>query len=77
LNKSINNLQDIFLNEARKNKIQVTLYLINGFQLKGNVTGFDTFTVVLNCDGKQMMVYKHAISTITPLKPILLGSEQS
>ena len=77
MNKSINNLQDIFLNEARKNKIQVTLYLINGFQLKGNVTGFDTFTVVLNCDGKQMMVYKHAISTITPLKPILLGSEQS
>lgn len=77
MNKSINNLQDIFLNEARKNKIQVTLYLINGFQLNGNVTGFDTFTVVLNCDGKQMMVYKHAISTITPLKPILLGSEQS
>nr|WP_246578144.1 RNA chaperone Hfq [Clostridium frigoris] len=70
-------MQDIFLNDARKNKIQVTLYLINGFQLKGNVTGFDTFTVVLNCDGKQMMVYKHAISTITPLKPILLGSEES
>nr|WP_253201652.1 RNA chaperone Hfq [Clostridium sp. DSM 17811] len=69
-------MQDIFLNEARKNKIQVTLYLINGFQLKGNVTGFDTFTVVLNCDGKQMMVYKHAISTITPLNPILLGSEE-
>ncbi|MBU3174825.1 RNA chaperone Hfq [Clostridium estertheticum] len=76
MSKFTNNLQDIFLNEARKNKIQVTLYLINGFQLKGNVTGFDTFTVVLNCDGKQMMVYKHAISTITPLKPILLGSEE-
>nr|WP_279233579.1 RNA chaperone Hfq [Clostridium estertheticum] len=69
-------MQDIFLNEARKTKMQVTLYLINGFQLKGNVTGFDTFTVVLNCDGKQMMVYKHAISTITPLNPILLGSEE-
>ncbi|MBU3214050.1 RNA chaperone Hfq [Clostridium estertheticum] len=76
MSKFTNNLQDIFLNEARKNKIQVTLYLINGFQLKGNVTGFDTFTVVLNCDGKQMMVYKHAISTITPLNPILLGSEE-
>ena len=75
MSKAINNLQDIFLNEARKNKIQVNLYLVNGFQLKGIVTGFDTFTVVLNCDGKQMMVYKHAISTITPLKPILLGSE--
>ncbi|MBU3073938.1 RNA chaperone Hfq [Clostridium estertheticum] len=76
MSKFTNNLQDIFLNEARKNKMQVTLYLINGFQLKGNVTGFDTFTVVLNCDGKQMMVYKHAISTITPLNPILLGSEE-
>ncbi|MBU3098889.1 MULTISPECIES: RNA chaperone Hfq [Clostridium] len=76
MSKFTDNLQDIFLNEARKNKIQVTLYLINGFQLKGNVTGFDTFTVVLNCDGKQMMVYKHAISTITPLNPILLGSEE-
>ncbi|MCB2341043.1 RNA chaperone Hfq [Clostridium estertheticum] len=76
MSKFTNNLQDIFLNEARKNKIQVTLYLINGFQLKGNVTGFDTFTVLLNCDGKQMMVYKHAISTITPLSPILLGSEE-
>ncbi|MBU3153751.1 RNA chaperone Hfq [Clostridium estertheticum] len=76
MSKFTNNLQDIFLNEARKNKIQVNLYLINGFQLKGNVTGFDTFTVVLNCDGKQMMVYKHAISTITPLNPILLGSEE-
>ncbi|MBW9170918.1 RNA chaperone Hfq [Clostridium estertheticum] len=76
MSKFTNNLQDIFLNEAKKNKIQVTLYLINGFQLKGNVTGFDTFTVVLNCDGKQMMVYKHAISTITPLNPILLVSEE-
>ena len=75
MSKTTNNLQDIFLNVARKNKIQVTLYLINGFQLKGNVTGFDSFTVVLNCDGKQMMIYKHVISTITPLNPILLGSE--
>ncbi len=73
MNKSINNLQDIVLNGARKNKIPVVLYLINGFQLKGNVTGFDSFTVILNCDGKQMMIYKHAISTITPLKPILFN----
>jgi len=76
MNKPANNLQDIFLNGARKNKIPLTLYLINGFQLKGNVTGFDNFTVVLNCDGKQMMVYKHAISTISPLKPILVSSEE-
>jgi len=76
MNKPANNLQDIFLNGARKNKIPLTLYLINGFQLKGNVTGFDNFTVVLNCDGKQMMVYKHAISTISPLKPILVSGEE-
>ncbi|MBU3142029.1 RNA chaperone Hfq [Clostridium sp. CF012] len=73
MNKSTNNLQDIVLNGSRKNKIPVTLYLMNGFQLKGNVTGFDSFTVILNCDGKQMMIYKHAISTITPLKPILFN----
>ena len=73
MNKSTNNLQDIILNGARKNKIPVTLFLTNGFQLKGNVTGFDSFTVILNCDGKQMMIYKHAISTITPLKPILFN----
>lgn len=75
MNKSTNNLQDIVLNGARKNRIPVTLYLMNGFQLKGNVTGFDSFTVVLNCDGKQMMIYKHAISTITPLTPIVLNDE--
>ncbi|MBU3110824.1 RNA chaperone Hfq [Clostridium lacusfryxellense] len=74
MTKSTNNLQDIFLNGARKNKIPVILYLINGFQLKGYVTGFDSFTVVLDSDGKQMMVYKHAISTITPIKLISLSS---
>jgi host factor-I protein len=74
VNKSSNNLQDIFLNGARKNRIPVTIYLTNGFQIKGNVRGFDSFTVVLDCDGRQMMVYKHAISTITPLKPILFNS---
>lgn len=73
MNKSTNNLQDIILNGSRKNKIPVILYLTNGFQLKGNVTGFDSFTVVLNCDGKQMMIYKHAISTITPLKTIVFN----
>jgi len=71
MNKSVNNLQDIFLNGARKNKIPVTVYLTNGFQIRGNVKGFDSFTVVLDSDGKQMMVYKHAISTITPQKQIL------
>jgi RNA chaperone Hfq len=75
MNKSTNNLQDIFLNGARKNKIPVTIYLTNGFQLRGAVKGFDSFTVVLDCDGKQMMIYKHAISTITPLKTILFNTQ--
>lgn len=76
MNKSTNNLQDIFLNGARKNKIAVTIYLTNGFQLKGFVKGFDSFTVVLDCQGNQMLVYKHAITTVTPAKPILFNNPQ-
>ncbi|QAT40229.1 RNA chaperone Hfq [Clostridium sp. JN-9] len=76
MNKTTNNLQDIFLNSTRKNKITVTVYLTNGFQLKGIVKGFDSFTVVLDCDGRQMMIYKHAISTITPFKPVLFTSNE-
>ncbi|KNZ70839.1 RNA chaperone Hfq [Thermincola ferriacetica] len=64
------NLQDAFLNQVRKENIPVTIYLVNGFQLKGMVKGFDNFTVILELDGKQQMVYKHAVSTISPLKPI-------
>lgn len=75
MNKTANNLQDIFLNGARKNRIPVTIYLTNGFQIKGTVKGFDSFTVVLDCDGKQMMIYKHAISTINPLRPILFNGQ--
>lgn len=75
MNKTANNLQDIFLNGARKNRIPVTIYLTNGFQIKGTVKGFDSFTVVLDCDGKQMMIYKHAISTINPLKVILFNGQ--
>lgn len=74
MSKTANNLQDIFLNGARKNKIPVTIYLTNGFQLKGYVKGFDSFTVVLDCDGKQMLIYKHAISTIHPAKIILFNN---
>ncbi len=76
MNKQPNNLQDIFLNGARKNKIMVTIYLTNGFQLKGFVKGFDSFTVILDSEGKQMMVYKHAITTITPNKPILFTEQE-
>ena len=66
------NLQDSFLNQARKEGVPLTIYLVNGFQLRGVVKGFDSFTVVLDCEGKQHMVYKHAISTITPSRTILL-----
>ena len=75
MNKTANNLQDIFLNGARKNKIPVTIYLTNGYQIRGSVKGFDSFTVVLDCDGKQMLIYKHAVSTITPLKSILFNNQ--
>ncbi|MEW6171783.1 MAG: RNA chaperone Hfq [Bacillota bacterium] len=64
------NLQDAFLNQVRKESISVTIFLVNGFQLKGMVRGFDNFTVILESEGRQMMVYKHAISTISPVRPV-------
>jgi len=64
------NLQDVFLNQARVEKIAVTIFLTNGFQFKGIVRGFDNFTIVLDCDGKQNLVYKHAVSTIIPARTI-------
>ena len=67
--KSIN-LQDVVLNQARKEKIQVIIYLTNGFQFRGTVKGFDNFTVLLESEGRQNLVYKHAISTIIPSKQI-------
>ena len=64
------NLQDAILNEVRREKVPVTLFLMNGFQLRGTITGFDSFVVVLVSDGKQQMIYKHAISTLAPMKPL-------
>ena len=64
-----NNLQDYFLNQSRKEGIVVVVHLVNGFQIKGTVKGFDNFTVILESAGKQHLIYKHAISTITPTKP--------
>lgn len=69
------NLQDFFLNQVRKEGIPVTIYLVNGFQLKGTLRGFDNFTVILESEGKQQMVYKHAISTVMPLKALNLSLE--
>lgn len=66
------NLQDVFLNQVRKEKITVVIYLTNGFQLKGYVKGFDNFIVMLETDGKQQMIYKHAISTVIPSKEVSL-----
>ena len=71
------NLQDVFLNQARKDKIPVTIYITNGFQFKGVVKGFDSYAVIIDADGKQELVYKHAISTIVPARPIsILDAEQ-
>ena len=64
------NLQDVFLNQVRKDKIDITVFLLNGFQMRGLVTGFDSYTVVLDCDGKQELIYKHAISTIIPQEAV-------
>lgn len=60
------NLQDTFLNQMRKESISITIYLVNGFQLKGIVKGFDNYTIVLESDGRQQLIYKHAVSTISP-----------
>ena len=69
------NLQDAFLNLARKERVTVTMFLMNGFQLHGVVKGFDGFTVILDTEGKQQLIYKHAISTVVPPKPFDLGSD--
>ncbi len=68
------NLQDAILKEVRREKVPVTLFLMNGFQLRGIITGFDSFVVVLVSDGKQQMIYKHAISTLAPIRPLKAAS---
>ena len=66
------NLQDAFLNNVRKAKISVTIFLINGVKLQGNISWFDNFCVLLRRDGQSQLVYKHAISTIMPAQPVVL-----
>ena len=63
-------LQEAILNEVKREKIPVTLFLMNGFQLRGTITGYDSFVVVLVTDGKQQMIYKHAISTLAPIRSL-------
>ena len=71
-----NNLQDILLTQARRERMAVTVFLTNGFQLKGTVRGFDCFIVVLDTEGRQQIIYKHAISTIIPARPIQLEATE-
>jgi host factor-I protein len=66
------NLQDAFLNHVRKNKVPVTIFLVNGVKLQGVITWFDNFCVLLRRDGQSQLVYKHAISTVMPSTPISL-----
>lgn len=72
-----NNLQDIFLAQARRARLNVTMFLTNGFQMRGVITGYDAFVVVLTTDAKQQVVYKHAISTIVPERPLELREPDS
>lgn len=69
MNKTIN-IQDNFLNSLRKESIPVTVYLTNGFQIRGLIKAFDNFTIIIDSEGRQQMVYKHAISTFTPLRSV-------
>lgn len=66
------NLQDVFLNNVRKNKVPVTVFLVNGVKLQGFISWFDNFSVLLRRDGHVQLIYKHAISTVMPGQPIQL-----
>jgi len=69
------NIQDLFLSRVRRSRTNVTMFLMNGYQLRGTISAFDQFVVVLISDGKQQVIYKHAISTITPERPISLDPD--
>lgn len=69
-------MQDVFLNSLRKDHVFVTVFLINGFQLKGLIKSYDNYTVLLETDGKQQLIYKHAISTYAPAKSVTLDLEE-
>ena len=66
------NFQETFLLRARRDAVPVTMFLMNGFQMRGVIRGFDAFVVVLESEGRQQLIYKHAISTIAPLRPIIM-----
>ena len=70
------NLQDLFLMRIRREKTPVTVFLMNGFQMRGIITGYDSFAVILESEGRQQMIYKHAVSTIVPARPVELSWEE-
>jgi host factor-I protein len=65
MNQSVN-IQDQYLNQLRKERTFITVFLLNGYQLRGVIKGFDNFTVLFESEGKQHLIYKHAISTFVP-----------
>jgi host factor-I protein len=73
--KTTINIQDQFLNQCRKDNMHVTVFLLNGFQLRGQIKGFDNFTVLFESEGKQQLVFKHAISTFAPQRNVHLDLE--
>ncbi len=76
MGKQVNNLQDIFLNSTRKNKTDITVFLVNGVPIKGRVLSFDNFTILMEVDKKQNLIYKHAISTMVPSKLVQFREEE-
>lgn len=75
--KGMINLQDTFLNQARKENMLTTVFLVNGYQIKGVVRSFDNFTLLLEVEGKQQLVYKHAVSTIIPMRNVNLRTAEN
>ncbi|MHA6484000.1 RNA chaperone Hfq [Paenibacillus sp. strain BS8-2] len=76
MNKTIN-IQDTFLNQLRKDNIPVTVFLMNGFQIRGVIKAFDNFTIIIDSEGRQQMVYKHAISTFVPQRNVSLMQQDN
>ncbi len=75
--KQVINLQDVFLNQVRKDRIMITIFLISGYQIRGLVKGFDNYTIIMDSDGKQQMIYKHAISTMIPAREINFNKKEN
>lgn len=77
INKGAIVFQDIFLNQIRRDHVPVTIHLVNGFQIRGLIKGFDNYVIIVESEGKQMMLYKQAVSTITPSRSVPLNSENN